>query len=157
VAGGSFVKILMEKFTLHQILIGSIFVGGLSFMVSSLSLTFINLALSLFVGASCCCMINITCNVCTMRLFNRDRRPDFWIQILHTVFGVGGLIGPFFVSIFGSRSYFILGIVLAVSSVFFFFLTPPETGPDRKSEIARPINRKAEIAICALYVLYIGQ
>lgn len=61
-----------------------------------------------------------------MKLFKNDQ-PDFWVQILHTVFGIGGLVGPFLVAIFGSRSYFILGIILAVSSVFYFFLHPADS------------------------------
>ncbi len=69
-----------------------------------------------------------------MKLFRDEGQPDFWIQILHTVFGIGGLVGPFLVALFGSRSYFILGVVLAVSSFFYLFLTPPEGGGnDRKS------------------------
>lgn len=108
---------------------GSIFIGGISFMLSSFSLTFINLSLTLFVGACCCIIINVTCNVCTMKLY-RGEGQDFWIQLLHTVFGIGGLVGPFLVAIFGSSSYFILGIILAFCSVFYLFLQNPDSGEE---------------------------
>lgn len=92
-----------------------------------------------------------------MKLF-RDGNQDFWIQILHTIFGVGGLVGPFLVAIFGSKSYFILGITLAIVSFFYFFLQPPDDREShRVSEIAKPISRVPEIIICILYLLYIGQ
>jgi hypothetical protein len=42
--------------------------------------------------------------------------------MLHSLFGIGGLIGPFLVAIFGSQSYLILGIFLAFMSVCFYFL-----------------------------------
>jgi|JI61114C2RNA_FD_contig_31_1543946_length_337_multi_2_in_0_out_0_1 hypothetical protein len=47
--------------------------------------------------------------------------------MLHLVFGIGGLVGPFLVSIFGSQSYIILGVILAVSCVFYFFLQQPDS------------------------------
>jgi hypothetical protein len=56
--------------------------------------------------------------------------PDetgFYIQLLHSIFGIGGLIGPFIVAMFGLKSYFVLGIAMTLSSVIFLFLENPES------------------------------
>lgn len=47
----------------------------------------------MFVGAACCCMINVVSNMCVMKLYAGPDQ-DYWIQLLHLVFGGGGLIGP---------------------------------------------------------------
>jgi uncharacterized membrane protein YgaE (UPF0421/DUF939 family) len=48
--------------------------------------------------------------------------------LLHLVFGIGGLVGPFLAAIFGSHSYFLLGVILAFTSFFCYFLKKPEGG-----------------------------
>ncbi len=87
------IKYLTNYFTTHQILIGVELVGGLAFIVSSLSLSFLNLGITMFLGAACCCMINVVCNMCIMKL-HAGPDQDYWIQLLHLIFGGGGLIGP---------------------------------------------------------------
>jgi hypothetical protein len=65
-------------------------------MGSSLSLTPINLSICMFVSAACCCMINVVSNMCVLKLYNGDNQ-DYWVQLLHLIFGAGGLVGPFVV------------------------------------------------------------
>ena len=69
-------------------------------------------------------MINVTCNICVMKLFHQ--KQDYWIQLLHMLFGVGGLTGPFIVASFKDKSYSILGIALLMSAPLFFILNSPE-------------------------------
>ena len=77
-----------------------------------------------------------------MRIYKGDGQ-DFWIQLLHTIFGLGGLIGPFLVAIFGAKSYFYLGIALALCSVVYLILDSPEQRVhSRVTQIAKPITRK---------------
>lgn len=141
VLGGILVKMLMERFRLHHILQGSVFAGGVFFAISAMSITFWNLTIFLTLGACCCCCINISCNVCIMKMF-RGEKEDFWIQMIHMVFGIGGLVGPFLVSFLGSISYIVLGVCLAVTSVLVFFLRPPDRAEEnRVSTFAKPINR----------------
>lgn len=111
--GGVIVKFLLERFNLHRILMGTTIIGGSSFMISTVSINFWNLSLTMFVGGSCCCIINIVCNSCVIKLY-ANQKQDYWIQLLHTIFGVGGLLGPFLVSFFGLKSYFILGLLLFI-------------------------------------------
>ena len=140
--GGSMVKYLLDWFKLHTILFGATLIGGISFVISSLSLDFWNLSITMFIGASCCCIINVICNVCTMQIY-RGEGQDFWVQLLHTIFGLGGLIGPFLVAIFGADSYFYLGIVLALCSVIYLVIDSPENRPQsRATQVAKPISRK---------------
>jgi MFS-type transporter involved in bile tolerance (Atg22 family) len=137
------VKYLVEKFSLHRILVGAITIGGISFIVSSTSLEFWNLAITMLVGAACCCIINITSNISVLKLYGGDR-PDFWVQLLHTLFGVGGLIGPFMAAIFGAKTYFVLGICLILIAPIYCLLQSPENRESaRKSEIGRPISNGA--------------
>lgn len=140
IVGGVLVKSLMQYFKLHIILLFAVIIGGISFMLSTMYLTALNLFLTLFLGAACCIIINIICNVCIMKIFKQDQ--GFWIQLLHTIFGVGGFVGPYLVSIFGSKSYFILGIALAITGLAYPFLHEPDGGEvGRITEIARPISR----------------
>ena len=125
ILGGSLVKVLMQRYKLHHILQGGVLACGLCFAISAISITFWNLTIFLTLGACCCCIINITCNVCIMKMF-RGEQEDFWIQMIHMVFGIGGLVGPFLVSFMGSMSYIILGICLASTFFLVFFLTPPD-------------------------------
>lgn len=158
VIGGFIVKYLVTVFRLHMILFGAILVGGFSFMVSSLSLTFLNLSVSILFGACCCIIINVICNICTMKIFPKEEEQGYYIQLLHTIFGIGGLLGPFVVAECGSKSYFILGIILMLCSVSYLFLRSPDSGNTRRStQIAKPINKKVEALICVMYILYIGQ
>lgn len=50
----------------------------------------------MFVSAACCCMINVVCNMCILKLFAGDNQ-DYWVQLLHLIFGAGGLVGPFII------------------------------------------------------------
>jgi hypothetical protein len=53
----------------------------------------------MFIAGTCCCMMNILSNLCIFELFPGEGQ-DFWLQLINLFFGIGGLIGPFFVIIF---------------------------------------------------------
>lgn len=155
--GGSLVKYLIEWFRLHTILFGASLIGGICFAISTFSLDFWNLTITIFLGAACCCIINVTCNICTMQLYKGEGQ-DYWVQLLHTMFGVGGLIGPFIVAFLGAKTYFTLGVCLGISSFAYLIIDSPEMRPaSRTTQIAKVISRKVEIMICVLFLLYIGQ
>jgi len=103
----------------------SILICGISFLISSLSFDSWNLCISIFFGSSCCCTINIICNACVIKLY-ADGRQDYWVQLLHTIFGVGGLIGPLITSVTGSSTYFYLGILLLITTPLFIIFESPE-------------------------------
>lgn len=69
-------------------------------------------------------ILNVACNICTMKVFRGEE--GFWIQLLHTVFAIGGLIGPILVAIFEVNSYFYFGLFMVLISFSFFFITAPE-------------------------------
>jgi hypothetical protein len=70
--------------------------AGISLILASLSLSNLNLAFQMFIAAACACSINVITTICIFKIFLGDRE-DFWIQLIHTVFGIGGLIGPLIV------------------------------------------------------------
>ncbi len=39
-------------------------------------------------------MINVVTNMCILKLYAGDNQ-DYWVQLLHLIFGAGGLFGPF--------------------------------------------------------------
>ena len=123
ILGGYVAKILFERINLHQVIILSVSVGGVSYMVSTMSFSFWNLSLSFFVGGACCCMITVCCNVCVIKLYPKNQ--DYWVQLLQTLFGIGGLAGPFIVAIFKDRSYFVLGAILLMSTPLFYIFSSP--------------------------------
>jgi hypothetical protein len=120
---------------------GACLIGGLSFMSSTFSLSVINLTVTILIGACCCTIINTICNICTMKTFRNE--TGFYIQFLHTIFGIGGLTGPFVVTIFESKSYFVLGIILAIISFIYLFLDNPDNQDvNRITFISQPISKK---------------
>jgi fucose permease len=124
--GGSLIKILTQKYSTHAILMTIELIGGLALIGSSLSLNPINLAVCMFISAACCCMINVVSNMCVLKLFSGDNQ-DYWIQLLHLVFGAGGLVGPFIIIKFHEHSFFILGLMFISSIPLFYFLKAPES------------------------------
>lgn len=78
----------------------------------------------MFVGSASCMILNVVSNICTMKVFRGEE--GFWIQLLHTVFAIGGLIGPILVAIFEVNSFFYFGLFMALISILFFFITAPE-------------------------------
>jgi hypothetical protein len=93
-------------------------------MGSSLSLTPINLSICMFVSAACCCMINVVSNMCVLKLYNGDNQ-DYWVQLLHLIFGAGGLVGPFVVIEFHEHSFFVLGLLFLTCIPMYFILRAP--------------------------------
>lgn len=72
---------------------------GISFIISSYSLSTLNLTVTMLIGSICCMILNVVSNVCTMKVFRGEE--GYWIQLLHTVFAIGGLIGPILVFFLG--------------------------------------------------------
>ena len=111
-------------------------------MASTYSLSFWNLSITIFIGSGCCCILNVSCNIATIQIF--PERQDFWIQLLHMMFGVGGFIGPFAVAIFNLKSYFFLGLLLMICSALFLIFPSPENRSSRRTSVVtmeRPISR----------------
>lgn len=155
--GGSLIKVLAQHYSTHTILMGIELIGGLSLIGSSLSLSTINLAICMFISAACCCMINVVSNMCILKLYAGDNQ-DFWVQLLHLIFGAGGLVGPFIIIKFHEHSFFVLGLLFLSCIPIFYLLKAPEARDSvRKSEMCEPISRKAEILTCVLYLFYIGE
>ena len=55
----------------------------------------------------------------------KNNRLDFWLQVSHGAFGIGGLIGPFFVYLFGFQSFIAIGIVFLCVSPAYMILKSP--------------------------------
>jgi hypothetical protein len=97
--GGSAIKILTSYFSYHRLFAVLIITAGIALVVSSLDFGFFNLAITMFIAGTCCCMMNILSNLCIFELFPGEGQ-DFWLQLINLFFGIGGLVGPFFVIIF---------------------------------------------------------
>jgi hypothetical protein len=50
---------------------------------------------------------------------------DYWIQLLHLIFGGGGLIGPLIIIKFQEHSFFIIGLLFLTSIPVFYMLHAP--------------------------------
>ena len=97
--GGQLIKILTKKYKYYTLFVWQIVFCALSLLISSFSLTFWNLFLTMFVCAACSCMLNILCNLCVFELFAGPDQ-DYWLQMLNLFFGIGGLVGPIVVIMF---------------------------------------------------------
>ena len=114
-----------KKYSLHNIFMVLIFVCGLSLIISSFSMSFINLAITMFISAACCCMMNVITNLCIFKLFIGDRQ-DYWVQLIHLVFGIGGLVGPMIVISYEHKGMLVIGIVFMLTMIPIWFLKSPE-------------------------------
>jgi hypothetical protein len=69
-------------------------------------------------------MINILVNVCVVEI-QKNGDIHFWMLILHGTYGLGGLLGPMLISVFGIESYFIVGVLLGLLAPFYYRLKSP--------------------------------
>ena len=55
----------------------------------------------------------------------KKNRLDFWLQVSHGAFGIGGLIGPLFVFFLGLNSLAGISLIFfAVAPVYLFLKSP---------------------------------
>lgn len=143
VAGGVAVKPLVKIYSYHQIMVALVLIISISLILSSLSLTFINLSVWMFIAAAASCMISIVANLCIFKIFIGDRQ-DFWIQLIHTVFGVGGLLGPMLAIYFEEKGMMAIGVLMFFTFIPVALLKSPEAREDvRKSAVAFELSKKA--------------
>ena len=127
--GGQLIKVLTKRFKYYSIFVVLIVICSVALIVSSLSISFWNLSITMFIAASGCIMLNILCNLCIFELFAGDNQ-DYWIQLINLFFGVGGLIGPFIVIEFREAAMKTIGILFLFTLIPFYFLRSPETHQD---------------------------
>ncbi len=63
-AGGSLIKYLATQFKYHRLYVCLIIICGITLITSSLNFGFLNLSITMFIAAACCCMLNIVSNLC---------------------------------------------------------------------------------------------
>jgi hypothetical protein len=56
----------------------------------------------------------------------KDNDLDFWLQFSHGVFGVGGLIGPLLVFLFGFSSFASMAVIFLPSTPAYLCMESPE-------------------------------
>ena len=69
-------------------------------------------------------IVNILVNVCVVET-QKSGDVYFWMLILHGTYGIGGLLGPLLISVFGIKSYFIIAVLLGLLAPFYYKFKSP--------------------------------
>ena len=110
----------------HSILFlgcASIFI--FSYLFSSAS-TSVWLGIWMFLGAIAYSFLEVALNV-SIFLTQKVSEMSFWMQLANSLFGVGGIIGPYLVFLFEDNSYLSFGLISLTLLPFYYFLPSPET------------------------------
>ena len=84
----------------------------------------ISKALLLFLVSIMNATIDIFVNMATIEAKKNDNL-DKWLQISHGAFGIGGLIGPILVYLFGEWSFASMSVVFLLTGPAYLFLKSP--------------------------------
>lgn len=63
--------------------------------------------------------------MCCLKV-HKGYHEDFWLQITHGLFGIGALIGPIIVRMFGLYGITIIGVGTVVGLPGYLYLATPE-------------------------------
>ena len=126
VAGCFLIKYLQKQaITNHNIiLLGCTFICIFSFLFSQTRVT-LWLGVWMFIGAVSYSFLEVMINVC-IYLTHKASEMSFWMQLINSLFGIGGLLGPYLVYVFEGSSYISFGVFIALLIPFYYSLQSPE-------------------------------
>ncbi len=123
---GSFLlKSLQKKFTFHSILMLSSILLCIFMLIFTFTYNFIVEAILMLIISTFISIINITINVCVTQT-QKYGDGQFWLHILHVMYGIGGLLSPFLIYLVGLYSYLIIGICMAIVAPLYYVLPSPQ-------------------------------
>jgi fucose permease len=88
-----------------------------------------------FISAFCCCL-EVTINVSTLEI-QKNSELEFWMLVLHGLFGIGGLVGPIIVYFFELRSFMVMGVLIVIIAPFYCILQTPEDHKKIEEQMAK--------------------
>lgn len=63
--------------------------------------------------------------MCCLRV-HRGFHEDYWLQLTHGMFGIGALVGPLFIRIFGMPGIALIGLGTVVTLPGYLYFRSPE-------------------------------
>jgi len=78
-----------------------------------------------FAGSVFCAITEIVLNV-SLLTAHVGEHQEFYVQVGHGMFGVGGFVSPFIVLYFEELTYFVLGLLMFLIIPAYYFLETPE-------------------------------
>ena len=123
--GGLLTHYATKVMNYHHLSFVSIALCGVCFVVFAFGGRMWVQGACVLVGSAFCALFEVVINLSVVRAF-RGGKEDFWLQILHGVFGIGALIAPAFVWLFGIYGVLVVGIGLIVSIPGYVMLPSPE-------------------------------
>lgn len=124
---GAFICKYLQKRSVanHRMMIlGLLSICGFSILFTSTTSS-IWLGIWLFLMGAAYSLLQIILNVCILHINDNPEEIEFWMLITHGMFGLGGLIGPFIVSLFETKVFAFLGILIGAISIFCFLIETP--------------------------------
>ena len=123
-SGSLLIKLLEQKLSLHQIIslgVGKMGVFGILFsFFGGIWLKGFCIFVSSIGGA----FQDIGINIAVLQCFAHSN-SSMWLQLIHGIFGIGGLTGPFAVYFFELQTLSILGFISLCAIIFYFYLPNP--------------------------------
>jgi MFS family permease len=109
VFGSFLIKYLLKRTNTQQLTLIYLLVITICLFSSTFSLSTLSLSLTLFFGSAAFVGTVVIIYGATFHLFLNDE-PDYWIQLIGFLFGVGAMFGPIFVAIFKLQTLRVLGL-----------------------------------------------
>jgi fucose permease len=124
--GSILMAFLLRRYSYYPILRVTVVIAGLMFILFPFWRSLWGHGFCIVVASIFCSGFEIVMNMCIIALYKHNR-VDFWLQIMHGMFGVGGLIGPLFVRAWGVYGCVAIGIGCIVALPGYFLLPTPES------------------------------
>jgi fucose permease len=123
--------------------------------LASLSLNTSNLVITIFITATARVGIVVISFAVVLRIFKGDR-PEYWVQLIGFVFGVGAMCGPFIVTIFRLETFKALGFANIVTLAILISNPLPnlEENTEKKEKKGPSLSNKSVIWACLIFFFY---
>ena len=128
IVGSILMNLTVDKFNNHFLLIISLVFAGVPFIIFPFTDSMVLEGVYIFISSICCSCFEILINICLLAT-HKNNNEEFWLQILHGIFGIGGLIGPLFIGVGGVYGCIWIGGALLIGIPGYFLLPSPETFP----------------------------
>ena len=96
IVGAVFIKIISGRISSHTVISISVVLAGFPFILFPYTDSLNLQGGYIFFSSLFCSCFEILVNMCVVQS-HRGNNEDFWLQLGHGLFGVGGLMGPIFI------------------------------------------------------------
>lgn len=126
-------KYMLKIYKTRNIMNFNLAVVSISMLLCTLSLSTVNLTITLFLTSSSLVSTVVIIYDVTFRLFLHDQ-PDYWVQLIGFIFGVGAMFGPILVAVFRLYTFAALAAIYLLTFLILLKFPIPDFTNEASSE-----------------------